>query len=392
MNIMRMCSLLVVLGTVITSPQSTAAVDPSKSSISGEVFFAMFASRTEEMMRLDTINKMRLFAEKFPRTRLAKDAAEFADTELNRSDPHLWIEDTFNFIKKGLEMNPPKTGNPAIRRELFLMLDNPLHVETGDEYHTALNEFYRSFMDGIVGEIRDARVTRGMRIWHIYNMGFVVKTPNHTIAFDIYTREKDPNRYWMTFLTEKQTKDLAQIVDVAFVSHWHDDHASREFLDAMSAAGKTVYVPLDPDNYKKVEKGIIPIRTTSKDSPIKVGDIRINCYPGFQDIPCNVYVVDVDGYTISQNGDNCTHNIYKDIAANHTVDVALANCWSGTNEYIMSLNPRIYITGHENELQHGISHRIAYLNTFGNIDRLGLDENQPKPVILSCGESISWRR
>ncbi|MHB1457149.1 MAG: MBL fold metallo-hydrolase [Armatimonadota bacterium] len=392
---MRIYGLFIILSTMMIAPNSIAEVDSSKSSISGDVFFKMFSDKTEADLRLDTIKKMESFSVKYSGTQLAKDAKKYITIDSQRSDPHLWIEDTFNFISKGLKVNPPKDANWAIRKDLLLMLDNPLHVDSGDEYHTALSKFYRSFLDDVVEEIRNTTVTKGVRIWHIYNMGFVVKTPNHTIAFDIFTRVADPDYAWMTFLTEKQTRDLAQLVDIAFVSHWHGDHANTEFLDAMSSADKQVYVPLDPDNYNKTQTGIIPIRTTRKGSPINVDGVRISSYPGFQgDIRCNVYVVDLDGYTISQNGDNCTYEIYKDIAANHPVDIALSNCWSGTNEYISALNPKIYITGHENELLHDITHRIAYLNTFGNIDRMGLvypwKKDEPKPIILSCGESVSW--
>lgn len=392
---MRTYSLLFILGTMMIVQHVIADSEQSRSSIPGDVFFRMFADKTEADLRLDTIKKMESFSVRYPKTQLARDAKRYISVDPLRSDPHLWITDTLGFIRKGLNLNTPKDANWAIRRELLLMLDNPLHVETGDEYHAALSRFYRSFLDRVVEDICDTEVVQGARIWHIYNMGFVVKTSKHTIAFDIYTREANLDYGWMTFLTEKQTKDLAALVDVAFVSHWHGDHANEEFLSAMSDAGKQVYVPLDPDNYNKTRKGIIPIRTTRKGSPISVDGMRISCYPGFQgDIRCNVYVVDVDGLTISHNGDNCTHEIYKDIAANHSVDVALSNCWSGTNEYVAALNPKMYITGHENELLHDIIHRIAYLNTFGNIDRLGLTypwkKDDPKPVILSCGESVLW--
>lgn len=399
---MRICGVIMILGSILLIPYTVNAEPVPKTSIPGEVFFKMFADKTEEELREDTINKMQDIIADYPNTRLARDAAAFVKDQSNKEPNHEWIGKTLNYVKKHLRMNPPDSKNWEIRRSLFLLLDNPLHVETGDEFHRALYNFYRPLLYDVVGEIRRAKLVDGIRIWRIYNMGFVVKTPNHTIAFDLNTRQQDPRFYWMTFLTEKQTNELVELLDVAFISHWHGDHACKEFLDAMNKAGKRVYVPEDPVLYpvfySEPQENFYPIRGTEPGKPSKYNGIDVYSYAGFQgDAPCNVYVVDVDGYKITQNGDNCTHGIYKEIAAEHNdIDVALVNCWSGTNEFVSAIEPKIYITGHENELMHGISHRISYHNTFGNIDRYGLkypwDENEPRPVILNSGESIKWSK
>lgn len=387
--------LMILIGVGMFA--SCVLAQQAKASIPASEFFKMFADKDEAALRKDAMWRMTEITIRYPGTSFADEARRVVNADAGREDAHAWIADTLKVVGDALRAYPPTEANWHIRREAFLLLDYPLHVETGDQYHRALASFYRPFIDKAFKEIQSARVTKGVRIWHIYNMGFVVKSARHTIAFDIFTRNASPGYEWMTFLTERQTKELAKIVDMAFVSHWHGDHANTELLAAMSEAGKKVVVPLDESYQSEVLKmsGIVPVRAVPADAPLDVGGLRVYSYPGFQaDVPCNVYVVDVDGCVISQNGDNCAHSLYADIAKHHQIDIALANCWSGTNEFVEGVAPKFFVTGHENELQHDVIHRVPYKNTYGNLDTLGIAPpwklGQQSAVILSCGEGVSW--
>lgn len=391
---LSLTAIILSVGMLASSLQAQT----TKPSITSSVFLRMFEGKDEAALRKDAMWRMTEIMIHYPGTSLADGARRAVRADAGREDPHAWIADTLKVVGDTLRAYPPTDANWQIRREALLLLDYPLHVESGDHYHRALADFYLPFLDKAFKEIQSARVTKGVRIWHIYNMGFVVKSAHHTIAFDIYPREDSPGYEWMTFLTESQTKELAKLVDIAFVSHWHGDHANTEFLTAMSEAGKRVVVPQDESFKSDILKmnGIIPVRAIQVDTPMEFDGLKVYSYAGFQgDVPCNVYVVNMDGCVLAQNGDNCTVGVYADIAKYHKIDIALANCWSGTNEFVEGVAPKFFVTGHENELLHDVSHRVPYKNTYANLDTLGLappwKTGGASVAVLSCGEGVYWR-
>lgn len=76
-----------------------------------------------------------------------------------------------------------------------------------------------------LAEIRATKVTRGVVIWHLYNMGYVVKTPGECFGIDICLRDGER---------------LVPELDFLLVTHEHRDHYTAPLLDAMLAAKKPV--------------------------------------------------------------------------------------------------------------------------------------------------------
>jgi hypothetical protein len=76
-----------------------------------------------------------------------------------------------------------------------------------------------------MAEIHATRVTRGVVIWHLYNMGYVVKTPQACFGIDLCFRD---------------SRRLVPDLDFLLVTHEHRDHSTPELLDAMLAAKKPV--------------------------------------------------------------------------------------------------------------------------------------------------------
>ena len=75
-------------------------------------------------------------------------------------------------------------------------------------------------------EIKATAVSPGKpAIWHIYNMGFIVKTAETLFSID---------------LNHRRELELAPMLDFALITHNHDDHYRQPFYRAMNRAHKTV--------------------------------------------------------------------------------------------------------------------------------------------------------
>ena len=105
-------------------------------------------------------------------------------------------------------------------------------------------EFYdRAFLK-ILKEVQKTKVKSGIAVWMIYNMGYVVKTPESCFGIDVYHR-----------LGAK----LVPYLDFALISHAHRDHYDPPFYQAMIDAGKPVISNFLPEN-KTETKALNPPR------------------------------------------------------------------------------------------------------------------------------------
>lgn len=94
------------------------------------------------------------------------------------------------------------------------------------ENERAILRYLNASFDKALGEIRETKAEENTVVfWHLYNMGYVVKTPTQTIAVDIKHR---------------RALELIPFVDYLLVTHNHGDHFTTSFCDAMTAAGKPV--------------------------------------------------------------------------------------------------------------------------------------------------------
>ena len=86
--------------------------------------------------------------------------------------------------------------------------------------------FYEQAFDKVLREIPEEVVPEGKVVfWHVYNMGYVVKTPTACFGIDIHHR---------------RAARLAEHLDFVIASHAHGDHSSKPLLDRMAALGKPV--------------------------------------------------------------------------------------------------------------------------------------------------------
>jgi hypothetical protein len=363
-------------------------------------FPSWFTGKGEATLRLLARQRLAETAIKFYGTEFADRAITVLRGDLDTPDEHAWMVRLLRLVEWALEKNPPSTGNWRVRKEALLLLDYPLHVSGGPVWREQIGRFYQAFISHAIKAIANDTVREGLKVWKMYNMGFVVKGPHGCVGFDIHpgTRLAHP-------LTERQLRKLARSLDVAVVSHPHHDHLNRSFLQMMLEEGKTIVLPAGSAGSLS---GPNVIRVYRRTQPVRVGPIDIHCYAGWQRlIALNcVYVMHMDGYRVLHNGDNTRPEIYRRLARDRRVDIMLANCWARLGTPSGPMHTDILITGHENELSHPPTMRASYRETYERLLKIGpkvsgvparaieLGEpsgSLPRCMMMTWGESLHWK-
>ena len=334
-------------------------------------------------LRVFAAERLRKLLPRLAGTDAGRNVAAALEIAEGHGDSDAWIGAVLRAVSSILSAYGPKPENWELRHDAFYLLDCPLHVAGGKAWQHEVAKFYSGFLDRLLQQIRTAQPEDNLLVWKLYNMGFVVKSKNCCVGFDINPK----------FLTSAQQASLASALDIQFISHAHGDHFTGGFIKLMLAKGKYVVMPTNALP-KITHENFIGMRD-SRQLPTIFHPVLAYCYPGSQDdVACNVYVVVLDGYVVSHNGDNCDTALYSEIGQAHKIDVLLCNCWAQMNGYIDAAKPRVFISGHENELDHDYSSRASYQHTYEQIAALDIappwKPEDPEPIILNYGEGILW--
>ncbi len=221
-------------------------------------------------------------------------------------------------------------------------------------------------------EIKQTVVKRGIVIWEIYNIGIVVKTDSLCFAMDLVARGSET---------------LVPILDFAIVSHQYGDEFDKPFVNAMLAAGKTVYAPI---SYSNGGRSVVTI-----DSAMHVvyGEVSIRFTKGKEKptVPALMSQIDFGPST----GDYTLYDVddarpdFVPFKPTRHVDLMMlhiANGYSPTAA-VDSIDPDIAWYSHIMELQHSTAsngYRWSYNYSYNKI------QNQPhaSSIILTWGESL----
>ena len=140
-------------------------------------------------------------------------------------------------------------------------------------------------------EIDETQVTDVPAVWSVYNMGYVVKTPQAIFSID---------------LVHRRDCALPPILDFALITHNHGDHFRPEFYNAMNGRRKTV-ISNFLDNYGvadwRTQGGFTRARKTFriKDVEVRTSLIDHNDYLIGYTIAFEIRVGD---FTIYHTGDS----------------------------------------------------------------------------------------
>ncbi len=152
-----------------------------------------------------------------------------------------------------------------------------------------LLEFYDGVIDRLKREVPAENVKSGATCWLLYNMGYIIKTPQATFGID---------------LSHRRAAELADLLDFVLVTHNHADHYSLPLMQEMARRGKPVisnFFPAPgylrpPANYKNRDV-LIQAYETDHNSKLRkfISAYRITCGEG-DSAP-----------VIYHSGDSCDH-------------------------------------------------------------------------------------
>jgi hypothetical protein len=255
-------------------------------------------------------------------------------------------------------------------------------------------------MEKAIADIEQTKVTEGMRIWKLYNHGFFIRTKSVSFCFDIMRGTRSEGFPVDVSLMER----LADQSDALFISHLHSDHAdevvAKLFVDRNKPVIAVEGLWSEPSEHW-AKSLIYPERNEDieHEIPVQGGKqiLKVVAYPGHQGkIDNNVHLVTTpEGYTVIQTGDQYSHEDGAGsdfdwtgrIGAMHDVDVFLPNCWSrDIQRSIRGVDPKLVITGHENEMGHTVDHREDYTQTYNHL----FGTKYPY-IVMTWGESYHYR-
>lgn len=282
---------------------------------------------------------------------------------------------TFDLVNEIIDVEKPSVAAPSqARRAALYLLDQVFH-DTRVDGSPAIGRF----LDGrvrLVLEDLGRPLDKGMKIYKLYNDGWIIRTPKVTIGWDIYRgRElEDQNR---RFMSDSLATALADACDIMFLTHNHPDHVDPFVVNRMTAKGKPVIAPDEilPDNEAVTHTREDDIwKETFKAA--NGAKLRTTVIPGHQDnLQNNIYVVTTpDGYTVCSTGDQWLKedlDMVLNLKGKITpVDVLMPICWAARlPETCQSFGAKVVLTGHENELgHHSIDHREAYWLSYNKLE------------------------
>lgn len=309
--------------------------------------------------------------------------------------PDEWIDRSLRWAGDILDDYPPAVIENPVRRAALIRLDDILHIESAPA-KPLVQEFYRARIEQAVREIEATPPAPGLRVWKLYNHGFFVRTASVSFAFDIVPGAGTPG-----FSVPREVlARLADQADALFISHRHADHANagtaRLFLDRR----KPVVAPEGLWKGQEIAAALVyPQRSATLVHTLPLLDgkrvLRFVAYPGHQGASLinNVYLVTTpDGLTVVHTGDqsgaDADFEWIDRIGRRHKVDLLLPNCWTDDIQRVArGVNPRLIITGHENEMGHTVDHREDYTQTYNHL----FGSRYPF-LVMAWGESYRYRR
>ncbi|MBD1423059.1 MBL fold metallo-hydrolase [Sphingobacterium chuzhouense] len=319
-------------------------------------------------------------------------AAQAQIRQYYHKDPQSLLEDQstiiLDHVYKTLDRYPPDTLYTNERKLALFSLDGIMH-DTRMDTSMTLKNYFKYVLDRVIDSLQSNKTATGIRIFKVYNHGFIIQSESVTIAIDLV----GSSRHW--YIDDSQIQKLIDLSDVLFVTHRHGDHADAAVADMFAKQEKKVIVPTGL--WEEKSSNYIHLRdssaTITKD--IVLGNskqLKIKVFPGHQDnVPNNIYAITTpENLTVMHTGDQANKNDrswIRELRNEVETDVLLLHCWMpNLEEAINSINPRLIITGHENELQHSIDHREPYWLTFNKMKSITTPY-----VIMAWGEYYHYK-
>lgn len=291
-------------------------------------------------------------------------------------------------VLEWLWLNPPDGRNRAERRQKMAVIQaaaDQLSPESFWQYEEACRTnseradeleregalYYLSrATKHALRDIRKTKVKKGLAVWHIYNMGYLFKTPEACFGIDLALRDAE---------------QLAEELDFLLVTHEHGDHYSQELLDAMIRAKKPVITRWYPGS--TIVTGPTEFRLGSVRVNIDIGDHHHEHPDGCDNML--MYQVDcgdtADRCTIYHSGDG---NNYHKMKPDNEVNIFIVHVEVGMDiaEAMRHLKPRRTFVSHVLELGHSPHPPNAWRWSFDYAFSRVEDFPEDEAMVLTWGE------
>ena len=361
--------------------------------------------QTNEELKGDMLVYAQGFADAAKGTKAAKIVNKLIKKQAKTTDQYSWIADTHEAVAELKKAYSPEIVIPGekndkadIRKWTLQLLDYPLHVDDrGKDTPQAMKEAYETAKQEYLSDARTSALAwvlgptpknDCLEVFKVYNMGYGFRTAKHTVLIDIR---------WDG--TPEEADMLASKADIFLLTHPHGDHYSKTMLEALAKKGKTMILPSDVlPEYTGSNKHIIREAAEA----VEIDGIKLNILPGNQgeNIPNNVYIIEIDGWRIIHQGDNADYELQDRIADYPACDIVLGSTWNNAQRLMSAAMAAdggcmpVFIPGHENELSHhGVDHRESYHEMFDRKDRLGNpDFKYPPYMLMDIGECVVFSK
>ncbi len=210
----------------------------------------------------------------------------------------------------------------------------------------ALYWYDRAF-EKVLEDVQQESVPAGGTVlWHIYNMGYVVKTAKHCFAIDLHHR---------------RSEELLPVLDFIAITHNHDDHYTKRIAQGMNRAHKPVitnFYPNDGYNVPYPDNGYFK----GPEHTLHLGDITVTTYEADHNVKLHKFVQPVEitcgteenACVILSSGDTCDAKQLKHRSPK--IDFHIVHPYVGlkVDEAANLLNPHCTLVSHLEEYHHSI--------------------------------------
>jgi len=242
-------------------------------------------------------------------------------------------------------------------------------------YDGWLKDFFLGRYRKAINGIKNTDVQTGAVIWNVYNMAYVVKTKEVTVAFDLIRLPSSLRGALADEWYETLAKEIVDLCDVLFVSHIHGDHADEFVAGEFIRQGKQVIAPSNVFVASDFYDDLLHLPADGAETNLWVPGrgvgLSLRIYPGHQQISAtgaveNNFTVATlpNGIAVAHSGDQFwaddfgwIDTVYNDVA----VDVLMVNNWTLWPDRLLDgLRPTITLPGHVNEMNHDVGGRIPF--------------------------------
>lgn len=301
---------------------------------------------------------------------------------------------TFELVNEIINTDKPSVEAPSQARKAALYLLDQIFHDTRLDNSPFVSNFLDGRMEMVLADLKTP-LKKGMKVYKLYNDGWIIRTPKVTIGWDIYRgrKVKDSDRRLMS---DSIATALADACDIMFLTHNHGDHVDPFVVECFTSKGKPVVAPdeilADNKAVTHTRKEEIWKETFKAANGAK---LKATIIPGHQDhLQNNIYVVTTpDGYTVSSTGDQWLKSDL-DMVLNlkgkiTPVDVFMPICWAAKlPEMCQSFGSKVVLTGHENELgDHTIDHREAYWLSYNKLEDFPIPNS-----LMTWGECFYYEK